>query len=82
MKKKNVIWIRKLSWEEARLKLMSELDTLYLRGVKEVRIVHGKGTGELKRMAREYLEKQPFVKNFKDAPYYDGGSGVTIVEFE
>ncbi|MDD5066075.1 MAG: Smr/MutS family protein [bacterium] len=70
-----------MAYHEAELELKKALDDLYLRKCGRVKIVHGKGQGILKQMAREYAEKQPFVKKVYDAPFYAGGSGVTIVEF-
>lgn len=75
------IYLRKLPYEQAELKLRKELDHYYILEYKKIRIVHGKGKGILKRMVREYLEKQPFVKKFEDAPFFEGGYGVTIVNF-
>ncbi|MBN1898677.1 MAG: Smr/MutS family protein [Spirochaetes bacterium] len=79
--KKDVIYLRRLRWDEAELKLMKELDILYLKGIKKIKIVHGKGGGKLKEMVAAYLSRQPFVEGFEQAPYYEGGSGVTIVTF-
>ncbi len=78
----NTIHIRKLRWDEARLKLMRELDTLYLQGIRKVKIIHGKGAGKLRKMVREYLAKQPFIEKFEEASFFEGDSGVTIVKFK
>ncbi len=75
---KSEIYIRKLKYDEAKLKLMIELDSLYLKGIKKVYIIHGKGKGILKNMVHNYLQKQPFVEKFYEAPFFEGGAGVTI----
>lgn len=79
---KNEIYIRQLPYEEAELILIKELDQYYLQGVSRIRIVHGKGKGILKKMVWDYLSKQYFVKKIYEAPFFEGGSGATIVEFE
>ena len=47
-----------------------------------IKIVHGFGTGALKKAVREKLRKNKFVREYHDGDYYDGGGGVTIVEFK
>jgi DNA mismatch repair protein MutS2 len=51
------------------------------RGLKMVRIIHGKGTGRLREAVTRYLHDSPIVKAFRPAGYHDGGLGATIVEF-
>ena len=41
-------------------------------------IIHGHGTGKLKRGVREYLKQHPQVTRFIDADQAEGGSGVTV----
>jgi len=48
-------------------------------GITEIRIIHGKGTGTLKRIVRSLLEKNPHVEGFSDAEMSGGGWGSTIV---
>jgi len=78
---KNEIYIRKLPYEQAELKLKKELDQYYMNGVSRIRIIHGKGEGILKAMTRDYCKEQSFVKKIYEAPFYEGGAGATIVEF-
>ena len=47
-----------------------------------IRIVHGKGTGMLKKRVQGLLEKNPLVATFKDAPPEAGGWGATLVELD
>ena len=54
------------------------LDGATLQGVQEVRIIHGTGTGALRRAIREYLKDHPLVESSAPAPDASGG-GVTVV---
>ena len=47
-----------------------------------VRIIHGKGTGILKKRIHGLLKRNPMVKSFKDAPPEAGGWGATLVHLE
>jgi DNA mismatch repair protein MutS2 len=58
------------------------LDTAYLAGMNKVSLIHGKGTGVLRDAVRQYLAKHPFVASYRSGDYYEGGTGVTIVEFK
>jgi dsDNA-specific endonuclease/ATPase MutS2 len=49
------------------------------RGITDLRIIHGKGTGTLKETVRAVLEKNPHVAGFKDAGMGGGGWGATEV---
>src|SRR5207248_2381420 len=56
------------------------LDEAFLNGVAEVRIIHGHGTGALRKAIAELLADHPHVARFASAPQNQGGSGATIVE--
>ena len=49
------------------------------RGITEIRIIHGKGTGTLKALVHSVLKKDPRVASFRDAGLDAGGWGATIV---
>jgi len=51
-------------------------------GIRQVRIVHGKGTGTLKKTVRGILKRIPWIRHFHDAPETAGGWGATIVELD
>jgi DNA mismatch repair protein MutS2 len=56
------------------------LDHAFLEGQSEVRIIHGHGTGALRKAIAEFLGDHPHVARFIAAPQDKGGSGATIVE--
>ena len=58
------------------------LDYAYLAHLKSVRIVHGKGTGALRKGVHNYLRRQKHVADFHLAEFGEGDAGVTIVEFK
>jgi dsDNA-specific endonuclease/ATPase MutS2 len=52
------------------------------KGFTVVRIVHGKGIGVQRELVRKVLGETDFVKSFKSAPEFSGGSGATIAFFK
>ena len=55
------------------------LDKALLAGFAEVEVVHGRGTGALRRQVHEFLRSFPAVARFAVAPEDRGGDGMTIV---
>ncbi|TCO06812.1 endonuclease MutS2 [Natronoflexus pectinivorans] len=74
--------VRGLRAEEAIDRISVHLDEAVMCGVDQVKILHGKGTGALRLMIREYLGTVPFVKNFRDEHVQFGGSGITLIEMD
>ena len=58
----------------------SFLDVAYRAGQTRIEVVHGKGTGALRRAVRELLRRHPLVSSFESAEPKQGGDGVTIVQ--
>jgi DNA mismatch repair protein MutS2 len=56
------------------------LDDAFRAAIPEARIIHGKGTGTLRRVVRDVLAKHPFVSSYEEAQREFGGEGVTIVK--
>lgn len=67
---------------EARAELQKYLDKAILKGVNELRIIHGYGTGKLRETVRNYLKSCSFVDSFRDGVYGEGERGVTIVRLK
>jgi DNA mismatch repair protein MutS2 len=58
------------------------LDELLLTDQRVVRLIHGYGTGQLKRALTAFLQQHPLVARFATAPPEQGGGGVTVVELK
>ncbi len=74
------IKLRQLTVDEALLKLDQYLHDVFMAGLYQVRVVHGKGTGTLRGAIQEQLRGHPRVKSYRIGEYGEGGSGVTIVQ--
>ena len=51
------------------------------KGITEIRIIHGKGTGQLRRTVHAILGRNPLVQSFQLAGEDGGGWGATLVQF-
>ncbi len=74
------VYLRHLIVDEALLKLDKYLDDAFMAGLYQIKIIHGKGTGTLRRVVQEQLVKHPLVKSHRPGGYGEGGNGITIVE--
>ena len=79
---KTEIDIRGLTMDEAQPVLEKYLDQAYLSGLNQVRVIHGKGTGALRKKVNEYLKSYPKIENTSFAPWNEGDVGVTVVKFK
>ncbi|HEX7589282.1 MAG TPA: Smr/MutS family protein, partial [Anaerolineae bacterium] len=70
--------LRGMRADEALEKLEKYLDRAYLAGLPYVRIVHGKGTGTLRKLARDLMADHPLVAEIRAAEPHEGGEGVTV----
>lgn len=77
---KHEIDVRGMNFDDAKIEVDKYIDDAYLSGLKTARIIHGKGSGVLRSKLKEDLRHNRHVKSTKDAPYNEGGMGVTIVE--
>ena len=57
------------------------LNDAFIAGLKEVRVVHGKGTGVLRQAVMRELKRHPLVKSFRSGGRFEGSTGATVVEF-
>lgn len=69
-----------LTVDEALSQLDKYLDDALLSNLSQVRVIHGKGTGALRKAVQDYLKKQKHVAAFRSGEFGEGDMGVTIVE--
>jgi len=84
-KTKNVsteIDVRGQMLDEAWDNVLKFLDDCYLAGMSPVSIIHGKGTGVLRKGIQERLRKYKYVKSYRNGRYGEGEDGVTICELK
>lgn len=67
--------------DEALAELDKYLDDAYLAHLPSVRIVHGKGTGALRKAIHKFLKHLSYIESYRLGEYGEGDSGVTIVTF-
>ena len=68
--------------DEALAELDKYLDDAYISHMPSVRVVHGKGTGALRKAVHNYLRKQKHVESYRLGEFGEGDAGVTIVTFK
>lgn len=79
---KNEISLRGMTADEAEEELSKFLDDACLANLEEIKIIHGLGTGVLKKMVFDYLKRDSRVKEQRLGGYYEGGAGVTIAKLK
>lgn len=65
---------------EAIMEIDKFIDNALLMGVNQLTIIHGKGTGKLRREIHNHLKKNKYIKSYRLGTFSEGESGVTIVE--
>jgi DNA mismatch repair protein MutS2 len=68
--------------EEAMEALDQYIDNACMAGISPVRVVHGKGTGALKKVVWDYLQGHAHVGSFRLGEDGEGGGGVTVVQLK
>ena len=66
--------------EEVLPRLDKYLNDAYLAGLPQVRIIHGKGTGALRRAVRDFVADHPLAASHRSGDRYEGGEGATVVK--
>jgi DNA mismatch repair protein MutS2 len=69
-------------YEDALTRLEKYIDDALLAGYPRVSIIHGKGTGALRKGVQDFLKKHRSVKNIRFGEATEGGTGVTVVELK
>ncbi len=73
------IYLRRLTIEDALPLLDKFINDSFMAGLRQLRVVHGKGTGILRRAIRRELGRHSLVEFYRGGEYGEGGEGVTIV---
>ncbi len=74
----NTIDLRGKRVEDALLFLEKEIDTMLLKKIDRIIIIHGHGTGAMKEAVREHLKQSAYTNNFRPGESDEGGDGVTV----
>jgi DNA mismatch repair protein MutS2 len=73
--------LRGMRVDEIDAVLLPALDAAVRAELKQLRIIHGKGTGALREVVNEMLRKDTRVREFRMGAWNEGGAGVTIAVF-
>ena len=76
----NEIDLRGLLGDDAIALVQTFLDNAYAAGLHRVDIIHGKGTGALRKRVLEFIKTYPHIKAFRLGEWNEGGTGVTVVD--
>lgn len=74
--------LRGMTAMEAIMELDSFIDNALLTGVNVLTVIHGKGTGVLRKEVQAHLKRHPSVKSYRLGVFGEGESGVTVVELK
>ncbi|SDH75621.1 endonuclease MutS2 [Alteribacillus bidgolensis] len=74
--------LRGMRYEDAMRQVEKYLDDAVLAGYPQVHIIHGKGTGALRKGVKELLKKHPSVNQTRDGGMNEGGLGNTVVQLK
>jgi DNA mismatch repair protein MutS2 len=74
--------LRGLTVVEAEERIEQALDDALLTGLHELRIIHGKGTGALRKRVQELLKASRLVRSHRLGNWNEGGTGVTVADLD
>ena len=74
--------VRGLRGDEALMKVSEFIDTAVMLNMKDLRILHGIGTGALRQIIRDFLKTNPVVGSCGDEHVQMGGAGITVVKLD
>jgi len=76
------IHLRGMTVEEAKETLDKFLDSAVLSGLNQLYVIHGKGTGRLRKELSDFLKNHPTVRSIRLGDWNEGGAGVTVVQMK
>jgi dsDNA-specific endonuclease/ATPase MutS2 len=76
---RDVLDLHSIPARQVRAVVEDYLEEAHSRGLRFVRIIHGKGIGVQREIIRSILARTPFVSDYRDAPPEAGGWGATVV---
>ena len=79
---KSEIDLRGKMVDDAIHELENYLDKAMMSGYGEIYVIHGKGTGQLRKGIQEFLRTCPYIDSYRDANQNEGGLGCTVVKFK
>ena len=79
---KDEIDLRGMTGDEAWLAVDKYIDEANIIGIQRVRLIHGKGTGALKKALWQFLKGDKRIASFRIGQYGEGDGGVTIVDLK
>ena len=79
---KSELDLRGQRYDEAMTNLDRYIDSVLLAGLDVVTIIHGIGTGAIRKGVGQYLRTNKHVKSYNYAPANEGGNGATIVHLQ
>ena len=74
--------VRGMTVDEATLEIDRFIDNVQLNSINQFTIIHGKGTGALRKGIHTFLRRHPSVRTFRVGLFGEGENGVTIVEIK
>src|SRR5699024_4704238 len=77
---KTELELRRERYEDAMVKLERYIDDDIVQGYPRVSIIHGKGTGALRKGVEKFIRSHPYITSHRLGKQNEGGSGVTIIE--
>lgn len=74
--------VRGRNIEDAWIEIDKYIDNAILNGISMITIIHGKGTGALRKGLWEFFRKDPRIKKYRNGEYGEGDFGVTVLELK
>lgn len=76
----NTLDLRGKRVEEALTLVEQFLDGALISGMSPLMVIHGHGTGAIKRAVREYMKSSRYVRSYRSGEMHEGGDGVTVID--